>query len=209
MERPFIGLIIVLLIGLFLLVGCTGDSGIVPENPQEISFSYGSGAMHLDWGSFEVKVDSLGVGTLTKKMGEGMELQKSFSVTEAELKDVYVTAYKSGFFSLNESYDDPFIMDGGWSRITINYDEKTKTVLMKNYFLQQFDTVELKISSLIIKKLGANAFDLSEFRNLCPQKEGECKSFIMSANCDPDAPSEVSEECFVCLDWFDYCDWEE
>ena len=201
---------IILILGavliLVLFLGCTD---IPPENPEKISFSYSSGAMHLDWGSFEVNVDSSGNGTLLKKMGLSMELQKTFSLSQEEIKEVFDTASKNGFYSLNESYDDPFIMDGGWSRISISTDSSTKTVTMNNYFLQQFDTVETKIASIVIKKLGANAFDLSEFRNLCPQKEGECKSFIMSANCDPDAPSEVSEECFVCLDWFDYCDWEE
>ncbi len=204
MKKLFLILEVVLILVLFL--GCTDSPS---ENPEKISFSYSSGAMHLDWGSFEVSVDSSGNGILLKKMGMSMELQKTFSLSQEEMKEVFNTASKNGFFSLNDSYDDPFVMDGGWSKISISTDSSTKTVSMYNYSLQQFSTVESKIASLVNEKLGANAFDLSEFRDYCPQKETECKNFIMSDECNPENPSEVNEDCFICLDWWDYCGWEE
>jgi len=179
---------------LFFLLGCVENP---PENPETLSFSYSSGAMHLDWGSYEVNVEPSGNGTLIKKMGMSMELQKTFSLSQGEMKEVFDTASKNGFFSLNDSYDDPFIMDGGWSRISISTDSSTKTVSMSNYSLQQFSAVESKIISLVTNKLGANAFSLSDFKNYCPTKLAECSS--IGTECG-------SKECYDCEEWIYFCE---
>ena len=61
----------------FFLIGCNETP---PIKAREISFSYSSGAMHLEWGSYEIEVDSEGKGTLVKKLGHDMEITKTFSL---------------------------------------------------------------------------------------------------------------------------------
>jgi len=194
--------LILLLISIFLL-GCTED--IAPKNPEKISFSYSSGAMHMEWGSFEISVDSAGNGYKINKMGLYMEVKKEFSFTQEEINEVYDVAVKNNFYSLNDSYEDPFIMDGGWERLSITVDGSTKTVQSSNYNLPQVDAVSLKIYSLVDSKLGTNAIS-NVFRDACPEKKIECSGITEDKCALLDSSGLEFEECYACVEWSHYCE---
>ncbi len=117
--------------------------------------------MHLDWGAYYLSIDTQGNAEFVKTRGNDEETLK-FTATKEELLEVYNTANNSGFFSLNNDYTDPSIMDGGWNKISITANGTTKSVRMNNYSADEFDAVENKINEIITNHLGLNAYDISD-----------------------------------------------
>ena len=203
MKIRFIFILEILLLT-FLLFGCTDSNA--PKNPEKISFSYSSGAMHLDWGSFEIIVDEEGNGTYYDRMGMSMELEKKFTLTKEEMREVFDIAAKNGFYSLNDSYNDPSIMDGGWNKLSITTDDYTKTVNLSNYNLPQFSEVSSKIYSLANEKLGANGLS-NNFKDYCPEKKIECNEFSEEQCNALDSSEKDYLDCYDCVEWEEYCEW--
>ncbi len=147
---------------LVLFAGCVQQPELPAELPEDFEVEYGSGAMHLDWGYYTLKIDSGGSAVFEKLRGVDSSKRYSFSVSEPERKKIYDSAMVNGFFSLNDNYEDLFVMDGGWSKITIRANGKSKTVNLQNYYLDSFEKVETEISTLILSKVGEEAFSFTD-----------------------------------------------
>ncbi|MAG18109.1 MAG: hypothetical protein CL944_01390 [Candidatus Diapherotrites archaeon] len=193
----FLALILILLFS-----GCSQPPEPEPtELPNDFEITYTSHAMHLDWGGFEFETSASGNASLINTMGLAMEARKDFSVTKEELLEVYKVIVANNFFSLNESYYDPSIMDGGEEVISITAHGNSKRVSVVNFYQPQFDAVGAKISELITKKLGLNAFDMKSF---CSEKKIECEERPLF-ECG-DAECAISDD--ACEEWSEYCAWD-
>ncbi len=151
---------------LILVVFCALFSGCVQppseELPADFELEYGSGAMHAEWGQYRLEMDSEGNAVFEKTAGIDQSKKYEFVASEAERKKIYDAAVVNGFFSLNDKYEDPTIMDGGWSEINIRANGETKTVTVYNSPQPQFEAVEAEISRLIISKQGEDAFSVAD-----------------------------------------------
>lgn len=174
-----------------ILSGCITPD--MPPEPEKLEIEYSGGAMHLEWGSYQLKIDEESQATFTKKMGLAMEKTYEFKASKEEKIGIYKTALENNFFGLQDHYTDETIMDGGWDEISITADGETKTVTVTNYYLPQFDAVATKISQLIKSKLGEKAFTTEDMMDDCPAKEEECNG----------------KETTECEEWKHFCDWKE
>ena len=195
-------IICLLIISIVFLSGCP----TVPEPtelPDDFDLTYSSGATHIDWGWYELKVGVDGKAVFTKGAGMAMKKSYSFEATEEELLEIYKSAVKNNFFSLLEEYQDPFVMDGGWSEIEIRADGSSKKVSVINFSQEQFDEIKSKIASLIIAKLGEDAFSLAFFE-YCDEMKTECSS--LTGECLDDIECEL--KTYECEEWAYYCSWD-
>ncbi|MBN1941326.1 MAG: hypothetical protein JW772_04035 [Candidatus Diapherotrites archaeon] len=186
MKRIIFALLVLLIV---LFSGCPQPPmPPVDTLPNDFALDYSSGAMHLEWGRYSLTIDSDGSSVFTKGMGLRMETQDTFTASEEEMLGIYNAALTSGFFSLAEYYEDPFIMDGGWSKIRITGNGESKLVSVANASVTAFEQVESKITGVIKAHLGDNAYD---FWQDCPAKKIECENNWEN----------------VCDEWQDYCEW--
>ena len=138
-------LILLILVTLFL-VGCAEPAP--SELPKDFEVNYYSGAMHIEWGTTKFTTNTSGEATLVESK-ELVETTKNFSVTNEELLVIYSTAMKNNFFSLNELYEDLFIVDGGFSEIELVANGTRKKVKLINVDNHSFSEVEREIVLLI------------------------------------------------------------
>jgi len=199
MKKIFLILVLVI-----FSLGCPETIPEPTELPDDFEVTYSSGAMHIEWGGFEFKADASGKAYLINTRGMAMEIRKDFTVTDEELLEIYKAAVVNDFFSLNDSYEDPFVMDGGWSEISIRANGSRKKVSVSNYYNDQFDNVKGAISKLATLKLGNYAFS-SNFFDGCDEKRIECEERPMF-ECDGDAECTISD--FACEEWGEYCEWD-
>ncbi|MBU2100672.1 hypothetical protein KKG83_07430 [Candidatus Micrarchaeota archaeon] len=185
---------IVLLLALFVLFfGCPFNPEPPKELPEDFEVEYSSGATHLEWGQYSLKIDSKGKAVFEKSIETSMKKSYEFTVTESERKKIYDAVVLNNFFNLNEKYEDPMIMDGGWSKIKITANGNTKTVITVNASNEQFEKVENEIGRLITHKIGEKAFDFTDFVDDCGEKEIACNG----------------KDTIECSEWSYYCAWGE
>ena len=141
-------LIVLVLVTVFL-AGCSEP--VPNELPEDFEVNYYSGAMHIEWGTTKFTANVLGEATVVESK-ELVETTKNFLVTNEELLVIYDTAMKNNFFSLNELYEDPFIVDGGFSEIELVVNGTRKKVKMINTDNYSFSEVEREIVLLINSK---------------------------------------------------------
>ncbi len=153
---------LILIIFCILFSGCIGPSEPPEELPEDFEIEYGSGAMHLEWGQYNLKIDNMGNAVFEKTQGTDLSRKYEFTANEAELKIIYGAVMINNFFSLDDQYEDPAIMDGGWTEISIKANGERKTVKLLNYSQRQFEKVEAKIVGLIVSKLGDDAFSFTD-----------------------------------------------
>ncbi|MFH1391115.1 MAG: hypothetical protein ABIH20_02270 [Candidatus Diapherotrites archaeon] len=199
--KPLICAVVLLII---FFSGCPKTIPEPTELPDDFEITYSSGAMHLEWGGFEFKAAASGKAYLINTMGMEMEVRKDFTVTYEELLEIYKAAVVNDFFSLNDSYEDPFVMDGGWSKISIYANGSRKNVSISNYQNDQFDAVSSKVAGLVTSKLGTDAF-FPNFFDYCDEQRIECIERPMIYKC-PDAKCDISDP--VCDEWAEYCSWD-
>jgi hypothetical protein len=149
-----------LLVVSIFLSGCLSGFEPASELPEDFELHYATGAMHKEWGVFYFDVDSQGNAVFTKTQGFDQEEELSAHASKEELLAIYNSALANGFFALQDEYQDPSIMDGGWDEITIKAGGLTKTVNLQNYDLEEFTAIETEINRLIISKLGEGAFSM-------------------------------------------------
>ncbi|MBU0636260.1 hypothetical protein KKE06_04505 [Candidatus Micrarchaeota archaeon] len=188
MEKIFLSLAVFA----FLLAGCSQPPEPPGELPADFEVEYESGAMHVEWGQYSLKIDSSGNAVFEKTMGMALSKKYEFNASESERKKIFDAAVTNGFFSLNEQYQDPSIMDGGWSSIQIKSDSETKTVTVTNFYLEQFDKVEAEITGLIVSRIGERAFSFDDLEEDCSQKKSECNG----------------KDSSECNEWKDFCEWK-
>ncbi len=197
----FVGLILTVI---FLLIsGCTQQPEPT-ELPADFEITSGSGAMHLEWGWNSFNVDSSGKASYQKGMGIGMIKNFDFKVTEEELLEVYKVAVKNNFFNLNDNYEDPFVMDGGWEKIEITANGTKKSVQLSNISNEQFAKVDTAIYEMI-KRNAPKVFEY-EFIDDCENKKTECKAYE-GKECGSGDVDCISEK-YDCEEWISFCGWE-
>lgn len=96
--------IIFLLIFAVLLFGCPYPPEPPKELPEDFEVEYGSGATHLGWGHYTLKIDSQGKAVFEKTMETAMTKKYEFDVSESERKKIYDAVVLNGFFNLNDKY---------------------------------------------------------------------------------------------------------
>ncbi|MFH1663626.1 MAG: hypothetical protein ABH986_02325 [archaeon] len=181
------------LVLLVLFFGCLFQPPEPPKNlPEDFEVEYSSGATHLEWGHYELKIDSKGNAVFEKTIETSLTKKYEFTVSESERKKIFDAVVLNSFFSLNENYEDPFVMDGGFTKISIKANGERKTVTLVNYSQEQFEKVKQEIGRLITYKLGEKAFSFNDLMDECPEKETECSG---------------KPEDFECRDWNYYCRW--
>jgi len=187
--------IILLLVLIIFVFGCPNPPQPPETLPADFEIEYESGATHLEWGHYELSIDSKGKALFRKTIETAISKKYEFDVTESERKKIYDAVIIHNFFGLNDNYDDPFVMDGGFTKISIYAEGTRKTVSVVNTSVEQFSKVSNEIGRLITSKIGEEAFSFTDLRDDCPEKEIECKG--------------KTEEDFECSDWMYYCGWEE
>jgi hypothetical protein len=138
---------------LFLFAGCFGpDVKPAPESlPEDFQANYSTGAMHLDWGYYQVNFDFQGNAELTKS-AQGKTVSASYDFTREEMLELYTEILQNNFFALDETYQDPSIMDGGFSRLSVRANGTSHSVEVLNYHQPDFDGIASKIDELLSKK---------------------------------------------------------
>ena len=123
-------------------------------DPADSGIYYESGAEHEEWGKSTFEILKGGKSTYNKY--EHLELKEThtFETSEAELAKILNVAGQNGFLFLEDEYEDPAIMDGGYDIITIYYGDNSKTVNLKNYNLLEFSLVESEVFKLFSEKIG-------------------------------------------------------
>jgi len=205
-------LILILIVFVF---GCPNPPQPPETLPADFEVSYDSGATHLEWGHYELSIDSQGKAVFEKTMETALSKKYEFDVSESERKKIFDAVVINNFFGLNDNYNDPSIMDGGFTKISIKANGKRKTVLVVNSSVDQFDKVENEIGRLITHKIGEEAFSFQDLMDEYPEKEipkefycikdddcaecsnSECsnKDFVEEANCPGNRCGTYIKEC--------------
>ena len=145
---------VLILIGLMLFAGCLyNDKPLPQEVPEDFSLNYSTGAMHVEWGWYNLRINSQGNAYLNKG-AVGKSLNDSFQLTEEEMLGLYQEVVSNDFFELNEEYLDPSIMDGGYSTISVTANGKHHEVRVVNTKQERFSRIETDICSVLEEKLG-------------------------------------------------------
>lgn len=135
---------------MLLLVGCTTPE--TPESvPEDFQLKYQTGATHAEWGTYALRIYPNG-SAIFNKSAYNYSRKDSILITEKEMLDIYTVIVQNNFFQLKEEYMDPSIMDGGYSKITVNADGKEHTVTVVNTEQEQFNKLEDKINEIILKR---------------------------------------------------------
>ncbi len=90
--------------------------------------------------------------------GEFKEVNK-FHLDQTDLNILYASILKNEFFSLDESYIAPDVMEGSFAELTVTVKGNTRHVKTQNTSVKNFDVVALVINSMVPKasKLVYNA----------------------------------------------------
>ena len=202
-NAVFLGLVI----SLILLSGCPQPPTPPSELPADFHFSYGSGAMHLDWGAYYLDVDTVGNATFIKTQGMSLQKAYSFTLTEEEMLSVYSAAVVNNFFSLQDTYQDSSIIDGGWDEISLHANSSTKTVSMLNSSMPQFSAVEAAISSIISSHVG-DPYSFDDLKDECDNVKKLCEG-KETVDCeDAGLICGTLNPYLDCEEWGYFCDWE-
>ncbi|MFH1240383.1 MAG: hypothetical protein V1672_04140 [Candidatus Diapherotrites archaeon] len=183
---------LILIIGLIIFSGC--NEPLPDEMPDDFRFSYSNGAMHLDWGSYNFTCDEEGKAEFTKEINGDVRKTYEFQVSEEDREKVYKSVVENNFFGLQDTYEDPTIMDGGFSKISVYADGQRKTVDVSNFYQPQFENVETAINQIIKKYVGDDAYSFNDLKSECSNKQIACIGNEMDYECDS---------------WRAFCDWEE
>ena len=157
--------ILILITVIIAFSGCVQQLGVPNELPEDFDVKYGTGAIHAEWEQFNFEMDNQGNAIFEKTMGTDKSEKYEFIVSESERKKIYDAVVINNFFSLKDKYEDPTIMDGGWSEITITANGESKTAILLNENQEQFAEVENEIEKAIISELGIDAFSITNLMN--------------------------------------------
>ncbi len=151
---PIIAIAIVLALALFLILRPKNKKLSFTFDPTNSAIHYETGASHAEWGKTTFDVSKDGQATYNTYKGLKLEETHTFEVSATEMTKILDVAAKNDFFSLQNNYIDPMIMDGGYSTLTINTGDQSKTVRLTNYDLPEFSAIESELYTLISTKTG-------------------------------------------------------
>lgn len=90
-------------------------------------------------------------------------------VLDAEaLARIFAAINENEFFTLNENYNDPNIMDGDWAELTITSGGQTRTVRTRNIKVVAFDRITVTINGQLPeeRRLKYNAINGADYEEV-------------------------------------------
>lgn len=90
-------------------------------------------------------------------------------VLDAEtLNQIFLAINENDFFSLDENYNDPKIIDGDWAELTITANGKTHTVKTRNIKVNAFDRITVTINDTLPepRRLKYNAINGADYEEV-------------------------------------------
>jgi len=161
MKRLSGGLIVVVLA--FWLVASPACTPPEPPAsvPGDLEIYYSWGACHVEWGRYELTINSNGEANFIKSLGPPsppigeaeFREQSKFNLSDEELLGIYREIIKNNFFGLSESYRDPEIMDGDCSSLRVKAEGKEHEVFVANREIAPFDRITAKITAILDGKV--------------------------------------------------------
>lgn len=155
-------IIIIVITAVVLLFRQGGKVNNFSIDPADAGLYYEMRAMHEEWGKLTLEIEKGGASTL--KRYQELELKETipFDVSQEELAQILNVAEQEEFFSFQEVYEDPMIMDGSITVITIFYGNESKTVKVINDYNEGFSAVESEIAKLINEKTGSDPYNFND-----------------------------------------------
>ncbi len=175
----------VLLVFVFVS-GCTNQQSI----PDDFEIKYGWGSCHADWQWSSINIDSDGNAALEVTRGF-FRKEEQFSFSNDELLTIYQKIVKNNFFSLDEGYNNPEIMDGSCSNLWVRANEKEKKVSIANMKIGRFDRITKGILDVFNSK-SSNWQELDE-KKMCNEARSLCEV-------------QDSHQKIPCDDWMNVCE---
>lgn len=133
-----------------VLVPISSGADVAPANlssneSEELSIYYTHGACHAEWGRTNIWIDATGKGLYESGSGyrivfdgeerfENQYFRKTFFLNETELRNLGDELERTGFYSLNDSYENPEVRDGSCETLWISKNNITKTVHVVNAY---------------------------------------------------------------------------
>jgi len=113
-----------------LLLGC------LPLEPQKLEIEFGFGSCNKSWSWTEVKV--LDDGRVKVNLTSGNKtLQKNYTFTKKQIKQLKIDVYKHNLISLNSSYINPYVIGGYCSELIIWIDDVEHRIRIANDFVPE------------------------------------------------------------------------
>ncbi len=148
---------LILVLGLIIAFsGCSEP--VINEMPDDFSFEYSTGAMHAEWGVYSFNSDTKGNSKFVVEAENEIKKSQDFQVSEDDRQKVYNAVMINNFFDLQSEYTDAFIMDGGFSKISVTANGQSKTVTLNNFHQDKFENVQAAINEIILKYVGEDAY---------------------------------------------------
>ena len=177
-----IAVVLALFFVLCVLFGCMDFSPPLIEVPADLKITFTPRCFMCPTEK-QVIIYADGSGEVINSAGLLVK-NHPFLLTKAELLDILNTAKSNGFFSMNEKYVNPDIMDGGSTTITIRVDGVTKSVQVINYDYPAFYNISDKISSLTTEKLGLQDFVEDDLLDQCGTALANCPATDTNYECN-------------------------
>lgn len=124
---------------LFIFSGCISNPQKYSAVPTDFEAIYSYGACHAEWGRTNIFIDANGSGIYESGSGiyenekfTNQEFRKAFSLNETELLELITSIEQTSFYSLNDYYSNPDIVDGSCSFISVTKNNVTKSVSVSN-----------------------------------------------------------------------------
>jgi len=118
--------------------GCFTKPSPLPMSdkvPKDLAIVDSKGDCHPERGTTDIEINARGEGSYQSRSGimfMHVQFRKTFILNETELLGLVDELEKSGFYSLNDSYYDPEVIDGYCASISITRNNVTKSVSVAN-----------------------------------------------------------------------------
>ena len=134
----------------------TPNPAVTPGSiPSDLEIYYSWGACHMDWGFYQLIINSEGEASFEKSqnIAEPFSEQSQLSLTEDELVSLYQEIKNNNFFDLDEQYRNPEIMDGECHLLRITAEGKELAVSVSNRRIESFDRITEAIIEILASKV--------------------------------------------------------
>jgi hypothetical protein len=148
-----------LVVASLLFFGCVDLSPPLESTPSDFKLVYEPfSAMSMDRWSVLINSDDSGVVTHFAGL---LKKEYLFNLTKEEVLSIANSVKSNSFFSMNESYVNLNVMDGGGARLTVTMNGVTKKVSVTNYDHPSFTNIKNLIYPSVFEKAGIqNMYDL-------------------------------------------------
>lgn len=154
-----------LLAFIFLFSGLFSTSVLAQDIPEDFEVVYTSSPALV---GEDIDIESLtitagGAVVLSPKVWYAGQIpnyireelpELSLQLAPEALSTIFNAITENDFFTLNESYTDPNIMDGDWAELTITAGGRTHTVRTRNIKVNAFDRITITINGQLPEQRG-------------------------------------------------------